>query len=120
MHDQIRILKKDLKEANEQIATHTAAAPTTAAMAAIPALTATAAAAAQAPPTTPARHIYHGHGEEMNFHRPPRRQLDRRPPRCFLCGEKATLCLTVLHTSSFNASSASRRVPAPVLRLEDI
>ena len=24
----------------------------------------------------------------MNFHRPPRRQLDRRPLRCFLCGEE--------------------------------
>ena len=38
MQDQIRILKKDLKEANEQIATHKATAPTAAAMAAIPAL----------------------------------------------------------------------------------
>ena len=24
----------------------------------------------------------------MNFHRPPRRQLDRRPLCCFLCGEE--------------------------------
>ena len=88
MQDQIRILKKDLKEANEQIATHKAAAPTAAAMSAIPAPTATTAAAAQAPPTALARHIYHDYGEEMNFHRPPRRQLDRRPPRCFLCGEE--------------------------------
>ena len=24
----------------------------------------------------------------MNFHRPPRHQLDRRPLRCFLCGEE--------------------------------
>ena len=88
MQDQIRILKKDLKEANEQIATHKAAASTEAAMAAIPTPTATTAAAAQAPPTTPARHIYHDYGEEMNFHRPPRRQMDRRPPRCFLCSEE--------------------------------
>ena len=88
MQDQIRILKKDLKEANEQIATHKTAAPTAAAMAAILAPTATTAAVAQAPPTAPARHIYYNYGEEMNFHRPPRRQLDRRPPRCFLCGEE--------------------------------
>ena len=88
MQDQIRILKKDLKEANEQIATHKAAAPTAAAMAAIPAPTTTTAAAAQAPPTAPTRHIYHDYGKEMNFHRPPRCQLDRRPPRCFLCGEE--------------------------------
>ena len=60
MQDQIRILKKDLKEANEQIATHKAAA-----MAANPAPTATTAAAAL-----------------------PRCQLDRRPPRCFLCSEE--------------------------------
>ena len=76
--DQIRILKKDLKEANEQITTHKAAAPTTAAMAAIPTPTATTAAAAQAPPTAPTHHIYHDYGEEMNFHLPPR----------FLCGEE--------------------------------
>ena len=88
MQDQIWILKKDLKEANEQIATHKAAAPTAAATAAIPAPTSAASAAAQAPHTAPARHIYHDYGEEMNFHRPPRRQLDRRPPRCFLCGEE--------------------------------
>ena len=88
MQDQIRILKKDLKEVNEQIATHKAAAPTAAAMAAIPAPTSTVAAAAQTPLTAPARHIYHDYGEEMNFHCPPRRQLDRRPPRCFPCGEE--------------------------------
>ena len=88
MQDQIRILKKDLKEANEQIVTHKAAAPTAAAMAAIPAPTATTATAAQAPPATLARHIYHDYCEEPNFYRPPRRQLDRRPPRCFLCGEE--------------------------------
>ena len=88
MQDQIRILKKDLKEANEQIATHKATAPPAAAMAAIPAPAAAAAAAAQAPPTAPARHLYHDYGEEMNFHSPPRRQLDRRPLRCFLCGEE--------------------------------
>ena len=71
MQDQIRILK-DLKEANEQIATHKVAAPTAVAMAAIPAPTSTTSAAAQAPPTALARHIYHDYGEEMNFHRPPR------------------------------------------------
>ena len=88
MQDQIRILKKDLKEANEQIATHKATAPTAAALATIPVPTATTAAAAQTPPTAPTRHIYHDYGEEMNFHRPPHRQLDCRPPRCFLCGEE--------------------------------
>ena len=88
MQDQIWILKKDLKEANEQIATHKATGPPSAAMAAIPALASTVAAGAQAPPTAPAHHIYHNYGEEMIFYRPPRRQPDRCPPRCFLCGEE--------------------------------
>ena len=57
-------------------------------MATTPAPAAAAAAAVQAPPTAPARHLYHDYGDEMNFHRPPRRQLDRRPPRCFLCDEE--------------------------------
>ena len=83
MQDHIRILKKDLMEANEQITTHKAAAPTAVAMAAIATPTSAAAAATQAPSTAPARHIYHDYGEEMNFHRPPRRQLDRRPLSCF-------------------------------------
>ena len=88
MQDQIRFLKKDLKEANEQIATHKAAAPPAVAMVAIPAPASATAAAAQAPSTAPACHIYHDYGEEMNFHRPPRRQLGRRPLLCFLCGEE--------------------------------
>ena len=88
MQDQIWILKKDLKEANEQIATHKAAAPPAVAMATIPAPASTVAAAAQALPTAPARPVYHDYGEEMNVHRPPRHQPDRRPLRCFLCGEE--------------------------------
>ena len=88
MQDQIRLLKKDLREANEQIPAHKANAPTVAAMAAVPAPTTTAAAAAQAPPAAPARHIYQDYGEEPNFYRPPHRQMAQRPPRCFLCGEE--------------------------------
>ena len=70
--DQIRLLKKDLKEANEQIAAHKATAPPVAAMAAIPAPTAATTAAAQPPPAAPARHIYQDYGEEPPFYRPPR------------------------------------------------
>ena len=67
MQDQISLLKKDLKEANEQIAAHRTAAPPAAAMAAVPAPTAATAVpaptaatavAAQSPPAAPARHIY--------------------------------------------------------------
>ena len=43
---------------------------------------------AQAPPAAPARHIYQDYGKEPNFYRSSRRQMDRRPPRCFLCGEE--------------------------------
>ena len=81
MQDQIRVLKKDLEEANEQIATHKATPPS-AAMAATPA-TSTVAAASQAPPTAPARHIDHEYGDEINLPR-----LPRRIPCCFLCGEE--------------------------------
>ena len=62
MQDQIRLPKKDLKEANEQIAAHRTAAPPVAAMAAVPAPTAATAAAAQPPPAAPACHIYQDYG----------------------------------------------------------
>ena len=87
MQDQIRILKKDLKEAHEQIAAHKTAATPAIALAAVPA---PAVAAAQPPPPAPApaRHLYQEYNEDPPFYRPPRRQMDRRPPRCFLCGEE--------------------------------
>ena len=88
MQEQIRLLKKDPKEANEQIAAHWTAAPPVAAMAAVSAPIAAIAAAAQPPPAAPARHIYQDYGEEPPLYRPPRRQMDRRPQRCFLCGEE--------------------------------
>ena len=83
MQDQIRILNKDLKEANEQITTHKAYTPTVAAMAALPAPTAPTAAAAQPPPTAPACHIDHDYGDEIDSPR-----LSRHLPHCFLCCEE--------------------------------
>ena len=93
MQDQMRLLEKDLKDAHEQIATHQATATPTAALAATPASTVAAAqppplALAQPPPPAPARHLYKGYPEENPYFQPPRRQSDRRPPRCFLCGEE--------------------------------
>ena len=85
MQDQIRTLNRDLKEANEAIAAHTAAATNAAAMAIIPAPASTVAAAAQAPPTAPTRHINHDYGDKVNL---PRCPMDHRPPRCFLCNEE--------------------------------
>ena len=92
MQDQIRILKKDLKEANEQIAAHNALAPPFTALAAIPAPTA---AAAQPPPSAPApvRHLYQDYSEEPPFYPSPRRQMDRLPPCCFLCREEGHFCV---------------------------
>ena len=93
MQDQIRLLKKDLKDAHEQIATQKATATPTAALAATPASTVAAIqspppAPAQPPPLAPARHLYQGYPEENPYFQPPRRQSDRRSPRCFLCGEE--------------------------------
>ena len=92
MQDQIRLLKKDLKDAHEQIATHKATATPTAALAATPASTIAAArppppASPQPPPPAPARHLYQEYPENP-YYQPPRRQSDRRSPRCFLCGEE--------------------------------
>ena len=89
MQDQIRILKRDLKEANEQIAAHKTTATPANALAAVPA---PAIAAAQQPlpvhAPAPARHLYQEYNEDPPFYSPSRRQMDRRPPRCFLCGEE--------------------------------
>ena len=72
MQDQIRIIKKDLKE---QIAAHKATAPPVNAQAPVPAPTV---AAAQPPPPVPAPacHLYQDYSEEPQFYRPPRRQMD--------------------------------------------
>ena len=109
MQDQIRILTKDLKKAHEQMASQAAAA----ALAATPAATVAAAqpppvasppaianahpppaaslpqlATAQPPPYPPGRQMYPDYGEEGPYFRAPRREPDRRPPRCFLCDEE--------------------------------
>ena len=113
MQDQIRILTKDLKKAHEQMVSQATAATPTAALAATPAATVAAAqpspiasppamanaspppttplpplATAQPPPYPPGRQMYHDYGEEDSYFRSPRRQPDRRPPRCFLCDEE--------------------------------
>ena len=93
MQDQIRLLEKDLKDAHEQIATHQATAAPTAALAATPASTVAATqpphpAPTQPPPPAPACHLYQGYPEVNPYFQPPLRQSDRRPPRCFLCGEE--------------------------------
>ena len=102
MQDQIRILTKDLKSAHEQMATQSASTTPTAATQPPPLAQPPPMAVAQPPPATPlpplataqpppyppARHLYQDYGEEEPYYRPPRRQQERRPPRCFLCGEE--------------------------------
>ena len=112
MQDQIRLLKKDLKDAHDQIS---ASATPTAALAVSPTATVAAAplpplaqpplmaaaqppslataqppplATAQPPPYPPAHHLYQDYADEGPYFRAPRRQPDIRPPRCFLCGEE--------------------------------
>ena len=113
MQDQLQILTKDLAKAHEQMASQAAAATPTAAFAAPPSTTV---AAAQPPPSTsppaslpvpapsatplpplaigqpplypPGRSPYPDYGDKGPYFRPPRRQPDRRPPRCFLCDEE--------------------------------
>ena len=77
MQDQIKLLKKDLKDAHDQIATHTASATPTAALATILAPTIAAAqlpppAPPQPPPPAPTRHLYQGYPEETPYFQPPR------------------------------------------------
>ena len=45
-------------------------------------------ATTQPPPYPPGCQVYHDYGEEGPYFRSPRRQPDRRPPRCFLCDEE--------------------------------
>ena len=95
MQDQIRLLKKDLKDASEQIANPTAAltatpAPTVAATQLPPP------APARPPPTTPTHHSYQEYPKENSHYQPPRRQSGWRSPRCFLCGEEGHLTANCL------------------------
>ena len=106
MQDQIQILTKDLEKAHEQMASQATAATPTAALAAPPAATVAAAqplsaasppalapahpplATAQPPLYPPGHQLYPDFREEGSYFRPPRRQPDRRPQRCFLCDEE--------------------------------
>ena len=93
MQDQIRLLKKDLKDAHNQIAAHKTTATPAADLVATSAPTIAAAlppppAPAQPPPPAPSHHLYQEYPEGNPYFPPPRRQSDRRPHRCFLCGEE--------------------------------
>ena len=129
MQDQIRLLKKDLKEAHDQISAHQATATPTAALATTSAVTVAAAhpppltpaqppplATTQPPPPTPARHLYQGYPEESPYFQP---QADRLPPRCFCVGKKGILCPTARPVQSSNACCANKRALTLAAHLED-
>ena len=113
MQDQIRILKKDLKEANEQIAAHKAATPPVASMAAIPAPATATAAAAQPPPAAPTRHVYQYYGKEPPFYRPPFHQMAVDLHAASSAEKNATVCPIVLPDRSSNASFVNKLAPEP-------
>ena len=118
MQDQIRILKKDLKEAHEQIAAHKIAATPVSILATVPAPTV---AATQPPPPVPApaRHLFQEYPEEPPFYHPPRRQMDRRPHAASSVERKDISSPTVRPVQSSSASSASKSTPALASCLED-
>ena len=129
MQDQIRLLKKDLKEAHDQISTHQAAASPTAALAATSAVTVATAhppplaqppplAAAQPPPPSPARHFYQGYPEEGPYFQPP-----HRPPHSFLCGgvgKKDILYQTARPAQSSSAYCVNKRTVTLTACLKDM
>ena len=91
MQDQIRILTKDVALAATPAAKVAAAITSPPVMAnAHPPPTAPLPplATTQLPPYPPGRQLYPDYGEEDRYFRPPRRQPDRRPPRCFLFDEE--------------------------------
>ena len=131
MQSQIQILTKDLAKAHEQMvskpkaATPTAVfavppsnagaaaqpAPATSAPTSLPSPAATPLpplATAQPPLYNPGRPPYFDYGEEGSYFRGQRRQPDRRPPRCFLCNEKATSPIAALPVPYCNACCGNR------------
>ena len=111
MQDQIRILKKNLKEAHEQIAAHKTAATPANALAAV---TAPAVVAAQPPSPTPApaHHLYQEYNEDPPFYRPPRHAASS-------VERKDTWSPTARPVQFSSTFSVSKRAPALEDRLED-
>ena len=76
-------------------------------------------ATAQPPPPSPDRHLYQGYPEEGPYFRPPHRQQDRRPPRCFFMWRRGTLCVTLpgsLSPPTLAAPTSARQRSRPSQR----
>ena len=116
MQDQIWLLKKDLKEANKQIAANRTAAPPVAAMAAVPAPPAATAAAAQLPPIATSTRITARSPRSIAL---PADRWIVDPHVVSSAEKKATSCLTVLPDRSSNSFFTSRHAPVPAARHED-
>ena len=113
MQYQIRLLKKDLKAANEQITAHRTAAPS---VAAVPAPTAVA---AQSPPAAPLATSTRIMVRSPHSIALPADRWIVDPHVASSAEKKATSCLTALPDRSSNAFSASRHAPVPAARHED-
>ena len=113
MQDQIRILKKDLKKANEQITALKAATPPVAAMAAIPTPTAATAAAAQPPPAAPPAMSTRITVRSLHSTALPTVKWIVNLHVASSVEKKATLCPIVLPGQSSKAFFSNKRAPAP-------
>ena len=134
VQDQIKLLKKDLKEAHDQISAHQATTTPTAALATTSAVTVAAAlppplapaqlpplATAQPPPPAPARHLYQG------YHIPRRAHIFNHLTGSWIgdllaasyVGKKGSLCPTARPAQSSNACCANKRALTLAAHLED-
>ena len=112
VQNQIRLLKKHLKEANEQIAAHRAMALPVAAMAAVPAPTTATAAAVQPPPATPLTTSTRVTARSLHSTALPAVRWIDNPHAASSARKRATSCPTVLPDRSFNAFFASKYASA--------
>ena len=115
MQDQIRILKEDLKEVNEQITAHKAAAPPVNALAAVPAPTIAAAQLLSLPLATSTRNTAK---ILRSIALPADRWIDDHHAASSV-ERKATSSPTAWPAQSSSAFFASKHAPAPADCLED-
>ena len=131
VQDQIRLLKKDLKEAHDQISTHQAAATPTAALAATSAVTVAAAhppplaqlpplAAAKPHPPSPARPSTHGIPRKDHISSHLAGSWIGDLPAASCVGKKDILYQTARPAQSSSACCVNKRVVTLVAHLKDM
>ena len=116
MQDQIRLLKKDLKEVNEQIAAHSTAAPPWLLFPLQPQQPLRPLNRLLPSPLATSTRITASSPHSIAL---PAVRWIVDPRAASSAGKKATSCLTVLPDRSSNAFFASRHEPVPAARHED-